>query len=402
MKEKMLAYLLLLSGIVAGNECWSQTWTPLPDLPTQNPGGGVSFTINDKVYLHTGKEFFEYNPAAKTWKQKNSFPDVVVNRSYAIAFSVNGKGYVGLGLDLGKGVDREKKDLWQYDPVADIWTRKADLPAVPRTGAGCFVIGNKAYIGGGTCPMPPIAAGHLNDFWEYDPFTDKWTQKADIPVDNLSYQASFSGNGKGYFTCGVTYANFSTATYEYNPVTDTWAVKADFPGTRRSSAVAFAIDGIAYCGTGAMTYALPNEMYLYDIATGTWQQEGWFPGPERWAATAAVVNGKAYFGTGATQVGTTLLPDWWEFTPRLAVQANPDSQIRLFPNPADDYVEITTGRTDLRLVIYDIVGRQVYNRRIDGNRSLVPIGHLYHGVYLYKIVDPVTNVIKAGKLLIQH
>ena len=67
-----------------------------------------------------------------------------------------------------------------YSSASHQWTQRADYGSFGRhrgTGTG---IGNKAYVG----------TGHLNgtgfdtwyaDWWEYDPATNAWVQKADYP-----------------------------------------------------------------------------------------------------------------------------------------------------------------------------------------------------------------------------
>ncbi|MCY7409984.1 MAG: hypothetical protein LH473_06910 [Chitinophagales bacterium] len=81
---------------------------------------------------------------ADTWIQKNDFSGY--GRSDAASFIINGKGYVGTG-----GVPTNEtyaKDIWEYEPSTDSWTQKADIP-VGRTEAVGFSIGSKGYIGTG-------------------------------------------------------------------------------------------------------------------------------------------------------------------------------------------------------------------------------------------------------------
>ena len=67
-------------------------------------------------------------------------------------------------------------DFWEYDPATDTWTQKANFGGGARTGAVGFSIGTKGYVGTG------IDANDLlrKDFWEYDPVTNKWTRKANF------------------------------------------------------------------------------------------------------------------------------------------------------------------------------------------------------------------------------
>jgi hypothetical protein len=75
------------------------------------------------------------------WVQKGvlSGPD----RSNAVAFEINGLGYLGTGFD---GTNR-LKDFWKYDPSTNGWEQKADLPGKARSEAIGFGILGKGYIG---------------------------------------------------------------------------------------------------------------------------------------------------------------------------------------------------------------------------------------------------------------
>ena len=41
------------------------------------------------------------------------------------------------------------KDFWEYDPIANTWTQKADFGGTARAVAVGFSIGSKGYIGTG-------------------------------------------------------------------------------------------------------------------------------------------------------------------------------------------------------------------------------------------------------------
>ena len=42
-----------------------------------------------------------------------------------------------------------RKDFWEYDPVLNTWTQKADFGGAARGDAVGFSIGDKGYIGHG-------------------------------------------------------------------------------------------------------------------------------------------------------------------------------------------------------------------------------------------------------------
>lgn len=132
-------------------------------------GGGAAFAINGKGYLGVGwvheigmdvNAFYEYDPVSDTWTRKANFPGQL--RDNATSFSLmNGRGYVGLGL--GKPEQVYLKDFWEYTPGTDTWTRIGDFPGTPRCGARAYVIGSDVYI------LAGFGEKYENDMWKYSP-----------------------------------------------------------------------------------------------------------------------------------------------------------------------------------------------------------------------------------------
>jgi len=209
------------------------SWTSTPYqnllLPTQR-NEEVAFTIGNKAYMGTGlrnyattmNDFWQYNPSTNVWKRKADLPGL--SRDGAVGFSIGSKGYIATGRHIESPAFPPfplLANLWEYDPATDTWTRKANLPAATRQGAVGFSIGNKGYVATGV-----LADGTLSkELFEYDPATDTWTQKADFPGDGTSWATSFVLNGTGIVGGGSS----SGAYYSYNPYTNTWSQIADHP-----------------------------------------------------------------------------------------------------------------------------------------------------------------------------
>ena len=64
-----------------------------------------------------------------------------------MAFSLTGRGYVGLGWNGTTGV---LKDFWQYNPASNAWRLNTSLADLGRFGANAWVIDNVPYIGFGS------------------------------------------------------------------------------------------------------------------------------------------------------------------------------------------------------------------------------------------------------------
>ena len=68
------------------------------------------------------------------------------------------------------------KDHWQYNPVADLWTRNPDLPCSNIENMATFSIGTKIYLASVSGDN-----GLTDDFWEFETTMGILTQLADVP-----------------------------------------------------------------------------------------------------------------------------------------------------------------------------------------------------------------------------
>src|SRR6185436_17358618 len=103
-------------------------------------------------------------------------------RCDAASFSIGTKGFVGVGE--GPTLYNDLQDFWQYDPVLNQWTQKATFPGIARDEPVYLSIGNKGYIGVGRNGSTTF----FNDFWEYTP--DSTTGIEEISTFNFNFQIS--------------------------------------------------------------------------------------------------------------------------------------------------------------------------------------------------------------------
>jgi len=268
-------------GLIYGyrtNDLWEydptfNTWTKKASPPFARPRhAAASFVINGKGYIVGGnteesgatvrsRDTWEYNPATNTWRQRQNLPE---GREGATGFSINGKGYLAMGITTGTIF---RSDVFEYDPVLNSWTTKSTLPDVPgRSRAVSFVINNKAYIGTGYGRFD-----YFQDFWEFDPQTNAWTRKADYPGGRRLGGVAFTIGTLGYVGAGTyeisdyRYNEF----WSYNRSSNSWTRKADIPGGERFFPVGFSIGSHGYIGTGATETSIPDPrgFYRYSISS---------------------------------------------------------------------------------------------------------------------------------------
>ncbi|MFM2225558.1 MAG: hypothetical protein RJA07_1760 [Bacteroidota bacterium] len=227
------------------------TWLQKASLPDTGRAGAFAFSIGNKGYLGGGfnngwqtflKDFWEYDPATDTWTRKNDLP--FGKRALGISFSCNGKGYVGLGQDT-LYFDSLYTDLWEYEPITDTWTQKANFPGLGRRYAASFLIDTIGYVGTGES-----AAGNpLSDFWAYNTTTNIWQQKANFIGTSRMTATAFASSTKGYVGLGTDFfETWKNDWYEYNPTIDAWLQKNNFPGTSRNFALGLNINGKLFLG----------------------------------------------------------------------------------------------------------------------------------------------------------
>lgn len=284
----------------------------------------VSFSIGGKGYVGTGEtigqqnDFWEYDPITDVWTQKANVPGGP--RSSATGFSTAGKGYIGLGDSLTSLA--YYKDFYEYDPAMNVWVRKADFGGGRRSGATGFSIGSKGYVGTGSMSIssPFYKDSSTNDFWEFDPATNRWTQKANFAGGVRTNSSGFSIGEKGYIGLGrseIFYHGLLDDLWEYDAATDTWVKKANFGGGARYGAAGFTIGNKGYVGTGyGGLERSSNDFWEYDPATDLWTQKANFGGVPRELAIGFGIGNKGYIGTGYRSTNDyTFGPkcDFWEY-----------------------------------------------------------------------------------------
>jgi N-acetylneuraminic acid mutarotase len=165
-------------------------------------GAHVAPVVNGKIYVIGGANgnifsfVDEYNPKADRWRKKADAPGA---RARSTASVVDGKIYV-IGGIASRGhvyvVD-------MYNPVADIWTKKADM-LTQRDVFSAGVVNGKIYVigGGKSHNNGPGGFIGLSTVEEYDPVTNRWTKKANMPTKRVLF-ATGVVRGKIYAIGGL-------------------------------------------------------------------------------------------------------------------------------------------------------------------------------------------------------
>jgi hypothetical protein len=192
------------------------------------------------------------------------------NRLESFQFTVNGKGYFGGGTYNGTSY----RDVWEYDPATNHWTRMADYPGIATAGYVFFSTGTRAYVGMGQGPGPSFTEG--TDWWEFDPSLNKWTAKAAYPGTGRHYLTIFTVNGTGYVGGGkdlnyVSHKDF----WAYDSSSDTWKAKADLPASLLFTEYppSFGLNGLGYTfnfDVDFVSATRTQRLHIYDPTSNSW------------------------------------------------------------------------------------------------------------------------------------
>jgi len=384
-------------------------------------GGGnifsaTSFTVGDYAYVGAGcnsithsssgykKFLYRYDPSLDVWKRMIDLPNSAESRSDAIGFSIEGKGYVcgGKKWVLATLYQSMLSDVWEYNPETNLWYQRTSFPRQIKQGI-CFSIGSKAYVGLGLKGVTDPSGGFectpdiMNDFYEFDPIKNKWTQLKDFPGAPRYDCIGFSMNGKGYVGLGhtdmyrdpeITFKDF----WEYDPSTDNWTRLPDIPGEGRGHAIGFGVDGCCYVGMGSI-----NDFYKYDLSKREWTSLNYLPGGARNSSYSFCVGSNIYYG-GGFEIAGSMQSDLWKYstTNVMALTTSEKLKFKCYPNPTNDQltIEMSGNHPMSRLKLTDMDGKVIYeNNRSLGSMAILDLSPFKKGNYLLIIED------KKGMLL---
>ena len=176
---------------------------------------------------------------------------------------IGGKLYKSGGVeDHGEGPEPHAV-LVAYDPVRDVFIRKANMPRTSANGVS-GVIGGRLYVLTGLCG-PDCTHRITRRLYRYDPSTDAWD--ASLPWCPNAHLLGAGGviGGKFYVAGGVdANGNGSARLDVYNPATNSWKALAPMPRAVASIAGAVINNKLYIMGGSSKT------VYSYDPATNRW------------------------------------------------------------------------------------------------------------------------------------
>jgi N-acetylneuraminic acid mutarotase len=302
----------------------SNTWMTRADMLTSRTDLAVATVTNaagqSVVYAMGGRNpngvpiatVAAYNVATNSWTFRRGLP-------IGLAFTngagvINGKIYVSGGLS-NYHLDDIQLGLYVYDPAANTWTRRRDLPIIK----GDF--GDVAYLfgaGGVTGVMSgklyvftacywqiyepsPIAEESCNrgpGFFRYNPVTDQWTI---LPSPwGKEAHSPYTGGviGGKFYVMGGFRANTGSRLAVYDPSTNRWTPKTSLD-LNRPGAAAGVLESTLYVIGGSRYIAARHAWEavdwnsVYNPITDAWTRRAALPSPRTGVAgTKVFLNGQ--------------------------------------------------------------------------------------------------------------
>ncbi len=411
---KILFALCLLIVFTETHAQLPNTWTQKASLPASPRIGAVAFSINGYGYVGTGQDtsgnvlndFWKYDPVTDAWTQVADFAGSA--RRSAVAFINNNKGYVGTGYDNNTNL----LDFFEYDGSANSWTQVDSLgknsftAANPRKDASGFAVNDKGYV---VCGYDGTS-DYTNECWQFDKTRDTtWALASAYSGGTRRWAIGFSIDTLGFVGCGFSYSqDFKKDFWSYNPSTNTWAQVANFPDSARSNVVAFTIGHTAFVGIG-FDGAHRNNFYSYSAVNNTWEAIADYGGGHVTSAVAFSINGRGYVATGADTFG--LRNDLWEYTPDASIgfdDISKEHSVSISPVPFHDVAQVkisssSSANSLILFKLFDAKGNLVREFQTDEKTFTLERKELRSGIYFYSISseEQGKKMIDAGKIVIE-
>ncbi|MBM1105618.1 ThuA domain-containing protein [Aurantibacter crassamenti] len=189
--------LAITTNLVQVYNTITNTWSVGPQLPSARSAGAAAFE-NDKIHYFGGLMsdgvtnldehlVLDISDITAGWQIASNLPNP---RSHISAAVVDGKIYALGGQNVLTDSVQNHNFLDEYNPVSDAWIRKADLPAARSNfQTGTIVHNNKIIIVGGN--REDLVH---NDISEYDVATDVWSQRCKLPLQIVAPIAEVFGD----------------------------------------------------------------------------------------------------------------------------------------------------------------------------------------------------------------
>lgn len=404
-KHKLRIILLML--LCPYREILHAQWIQVADFAGGERDDLVAFTSDGRAYAGSGmnvfyavtKDFYEYIPNTNQWELRAELPGVA--RQYAFSFSFDNVGCVFAGIDeFGHSLT----DGYLYWPQQNSWTSLLAYPGNASRGCAAAVLNHYGYAGLGRNSNNITQ----QDWWQYNLDSNIWNQKASFPGVSRNLSACFEINGLIYVVGGIDEQDHAlNDVWQYDPNSDTWNQVSLFlsqgMGSMASCKVKYS--GVLIGGfNGQSLYT--DTAFVFEGFNNSLSTISSIPiNGERKGAKAFSINDELYVTCGITSTNLRLKSTWKYNQINAVAEVNDNSAgIKIYPNPANDYIEVSFPEKDLSIsytiCIVSIQGKTILKMPLNTTYSKICLNDsdIAEGFYFVKIYSQETEITQ--KLLI--
>jgi N-acetylneuraminic acid mutarotase len=391
--KKLLLITATVFFIQTGN-AQTITWKKLESLP-KPCAGGEAVVLNNNIYLVAGNhaqytessDFYRYDISENKWYQQSNLPRVMGQLAVA---EVAGKIFAIGGSSFSN-------TNYVYNPETNSWDSVAPMPTA-RQGIDCGIVDDKIYVIGGVISSDGTfnTASIVKKNEVYDPATNTWSEKTSIPtlrnnpaivtMDSLVYVIAGAGSPSDIWK------NIGTVEC-YNPKTDSWITKSNLPIKPLKPGAVMVNNTIVVLGGMDANNNSLSTVLIYNKENDTWKSITPLPKVNYVGAYASVGN-KIYVIGGSNSTPTeTYYSDVYEGTlidsvPSSVNTFKSEYDLNIFPNPVRDKFTISFGNSiqHANVAIFTLDGRQMVTQTFHSASSeTIDLSDFSAGMYFVRI-----------------
>lgn len=431
----------------------------VPD-PNNSPGSrslSSCWYFNNKLYLFSGKskyngnDLWEYDLSTRnwTWLKGEDYPKIVES-TYGTKGVYDSKNTPStryrattwvykdhLFLFAADDKRNPANDIWEYNPTTNNWRWVSGETMTPianygqkgvdaatnvipaKKGSASVYYNERLYVFGGLSIgkqyNPSFITNSTNDLWEYNPKTNSWRWLAGDSVLQYEVETVFGIKGVG-------------------SVNNT-------PCARSGSSMAahngklYIYGGLGDHSRASMSVGILDDLWEYNLSTGEWKwltgsgeivkPNGYYdkrdhvdtsytPGSSQMSKLWRYDSKLYLFGTEYTANNNEIMDELhmstnaiWTYetgdTAKPYLDINNLSQYRVmievFPNPAEKMLSVKSEARAERIMISDIYGKTVIDKKAVGNINNVDVSKLSSGIYIVYLHYEGGNAVGTQKFV---
>jgi len=372
-----LATLLSLgSSAAALAQVPAFSWAPAPDCAlARSEAQGIG--LGNKLYVMSG--FYNanyevtlqaevYDVVANTWTPMANIPEAITHTGTV----VDGDYLYIVGGYVGTHPGPITDHAWRYHIPSNTWSPFVPLPAA--RGAGTLVrLDRELHFFGGCVRVNGTVLNDTPEHWtlNLDAATPAWVARAPLPSPT-NHLGGAALNGKVYAIGGQLlgdegFGNQNTL-FEYNPGTNTWTARANLPrGLGHITNSVFTLNNrIVVVGGRHNGWSLSANIVEYNPATNTWRDLTPLP-TGLLSPVAGMAGGRLVVNGGDDGTAPVVATTWRSATALGTQPARTDAgQLAVWPNPGAAPAQVLRFDSPLagtfQIQVSDALGRTVAQR----------------------------------------